>query len=757
MNDNHLRVNPGYPLGQLARAFTTAQTHEDADTRERADLRAQRWRLVLDGMADGRLDIGSRTPVAGLPAWATPVVIQGGFATGEPAASGPLRPDEIERSQRLGVPADRRALFGSWLTDAGLAELGHLLDSGRYRLEHAEEAALPVVAWLLRTGHRDSALAVLEEIAPYADRLRFTPAPNDQIAGDPDVVYRQTAGDARAALAARQPNEQIEAMREALTVWNPFADDLLALWCETEQAGRIGAATPGDWLRRAAQLLDRYQHLAATNTRCTKHRRRTSNIGVLRNALERRVAGEELTPRERGLVDSVVKAMLRKRGRPGSPAHTAVREEQAREAARPTHHQLAGLVATRLGALPQGTGISDVEWVLRPVEADEAERSDLPAGWLIPAPIVRVVARATAGTLEQLIGRGVIGSAEVLARLTPRLAAATATSAYPDAALRTLMDVTYQAFRNRRSLLLLNLQHQVRLAELPWVKAVDFARVDTSDARRQAHRALRRLAAAAVGGFPATVLPNPLIAELSTLSRQAGLDLPWVEELAADIFMGTFSAKFLQAAKVAGRWLTDSIYARYYDIDYPAVVGIDDTGKRRFRRVRTSDAFDRLCRDRAGARHGRSWFNVAANGIIIEQAQILTTHNLATIAELGVDLAWRELAGHSLDSALRLVARVHGNPRPLATVKNTAYAWRQMLFFLSLSTPAEQASFAQYAEHRLADQPATVRVRMSPAVAGLAHVIEGGTFDPDGRAGVGRRLLGWTTEEHWMLGHDPLD
>lgn len=752
MSDNDIRVSAGYPLGQLGRALTTARTHEDVTIRQRAELRVRRWQQVVDRMAEGRLDVGSRTPVVGLPAWVTPEVAHGGFATGEQAAGGPLRQDEIDRAQRLGLPADRGALFWSWLTDTGLAELGELLDSGRYRIEYAEESALPVVAWLLRAGDRDVALGVLEEIAPFADRLRFTPAPSDRRAGDPDVVYRQTTGEARRTLEQRPANAQIETMREALTVWNPFADELLSLWCETTDEGRVGAVTPDGWLRRAEQLLARYRRLTAEHNLCTKHRDPKGSIGVLRTALERRVAGAEPTPRERGLVQTVVDSMLRKRGIPGSPEHTALREQQAREAARPRHHQLARLVATRLAGLPQDRGISDVDHVLGPVDAGEAHLAGLVAGWPIPRPIARLVTRAAAGTPEQLIDRSVIASAEELARLTPQLAAATAASAYPDPALRILMDATYRAFRNRRSLLLLNLQHQIRLTELPWVKAVAPAQIDTGDTRDQARRTLVRLASAAVSGFPATVLPNPLVGELSTLSKQANLDLPWVEELAADIFMGTFSAKFLQAAGLAGRRLTDSLYARYYDIDYPAIAAIDDTDSRLTGRTRKSEAFGQLCRTRADARGTRSWSSVAANGAIIEQAQILTTHNLATITALGIDLPSADLAERCMDTVLRLAARIHRSPRPLGAVKNTAYAWRQMLFFLSLSTHDEQIAFPAYAEQRLANQPEHVQARLTPAVAGLAHVIGGGRFNPEGRVGTGRRLLGWTTTGHWMLG-----
>lgn len=42
--------------------------------------------------------------------------------------------------------------------------------------------------------------------------------------------------------------------------------------------------------------------------------------------------------------------------------------------------------------------------------------------------------------------------------------------------------------------------------------------------------------------------------------------------------------------------------------------------------------------------------------------------------------------------------------------------------------------------------------RLAPALAGLRLVVEGGVFDPDGTAdgGRARRLLGWTTDGHWL-------
>jgi hypothetical protein len=137
-------------------------------------------------MADGTLNVGSRTRVTGLPVWVTPEVVRGGFATGAAAAGGPMRSYEIEMARRVGLPADRRALFGYCLTEAGLRELTGRLADGRYRVEVPEHVALLVVAWLAAAGDREGAMALVDTIAPFSGQLGFVPPPGPGAASDPD-------------------------------------------------------------------------------------------------------------------------------------------------------------------------------------------------------------------------------------------------------------------------------------------------------------------------------------------------------------------------------------------------------------------------------------------------------------------------------------------------------------------------------------------------------------------------------------------
>ncbi|MGW0737034.1 hypothetical protein [Streptomyces sp. NPDC002851] len=752
---------PGYALGQLARAFTTALIHEDDETRRRAGNRVEQWRAVLAGMADGRLRVGSRTPVRDLPAWVTPEVVRGGFATTAASAGGPLQPYEIEAARAAGVPEERSALFAYSLTEPGLARLCALLDNGRYELTVPEEGALLTVAWLVRAGEVREAAELVGVLEPFADRLRFLPRPAAAPAPGAVAVHRTTVGDAGRRLARRSPNTAVEAQREALAVWQPFADRLLAHWLRTAVDGRVLAVEPdAEWYAEGAELLCEYRVLAAEHTRCGKHRDPKQNLGILRGALGETVAGRALSARWLGLLRCAVDGMVRKRGMPGSVRHTALRELQAAQAALPSHHTLAQLLLRRLSVLPQESGAADTGPLVAPVTRQEQHNSGVPEGSALPPALAGIIEAALSAPVGTLVERGVVPSAEVLAELVPQLVAVTTAQAYADEPLRTLMAAQYRAFRNRRSLLLLNLERQVRIDELPWVRAVAGHR-DGPAVLDSAVTTARDLGELAVQAFPGTLLPNPLIRELDVLVRQSELAAPLVEELAADIFMGTFTPKFLAAARVAGELLDGTLYARYYGIDYPALrnLAVVEAGSALTRgyRARTSPGFARLCAERAGvAPHG----STAANGAVIEQAQILTTHNLAVlVARVGITPrpGPADLARRCFATVCRLTARVHHNPRPLSTVKDAAYAWRQLLFHLSLCEPAEQTALLDGFDEELAGQPWHVADRLTPALAGLRLVVGGGSFGEDGTAdgtagsGRARRFLGWTTGRHWFL------
>src|SRR5262249_48143117 len=136
------------------------------------------------------------------------------------------------------------------------------------------------------------------------------------------------------------------------------------------------------------------------------------------------------------------------------------------------------------------------------------------------------------------------------------------------------------AFRRRRGLLLVAYQHQVRFHELPWVAALEAARRVDAAAAAGARNTVARASSAAIRAFPYTIVPNKLVTELYALGAAAELKLPLVEELAADIFMGSFTEKFVAAAKVAARLLGNTLYERYYGIDFAELARLPRPGNK---------------------------------------------------------------------------------------------------------------------------------------------------------------------------------
>ena len=136
---------------------------------------------------------------------------------------------------------------------------------------------------------------------------------------------------------------------------------------------------------------------------------------------------------------------------------------------------------------------------------------------------------------------------------------------------------------------------------------------------------------------------------------------------------------------------------------------------------------------------------------------MLTTHNLATLAGLGVVPAggWAAAARAAFEDVVRLVGVARGQERPLGTVKNAAYAWRQAVFFLSQCSVREVDAFTAHARQRVAAcTEASDRARLGAVLDGLATARTAPL--PDGRMRVHRGpvvqpFYGWTTGPHWLL------
>ncbi len=784
-------ANPGYAAFQLARALTTAQQHEDPATRERARHRADTWFNVFTQMLQGQLQVGSRTPLDKVPSWVTLEVVTGGFATGTLLAGGELleHEREIAAKHSLTIDAnDRVALNGYFLTDEGFSELRKRLHQGTYDISVPEEAALLVVTWLTDNDHCDEARELLSQLAPFFGRLRFYPQPTERPQRFGSKVFIQNVNATIESLHKVRPNPSIAAQKEAIEVWTPLYDELVGLFLETVEGpppnlavgpdGKAEIRNNGkfpveggwpcrlfrhDWNERAMDFLRRFELKRKEYTLSSKPRHRKSSLA-------------QLVP----YLSKCVQIRLR------CPDVTLARSDctslvLSPNAVCPVRLSVA-LFATSKHVRPKLQCF--IRWrpssslAFKSIQAKRASRTSarlqvsisesetaycgLPAGRELPESIRRKIERCLSESIEVLIERGLIPSGDVLAKVLPQLTSGLRAAGISDPQLRQLYAATYRAFRRRRSLLLLDLQSQVKIEELPWVAAIEQFRSDSLSTHQLARQTLDEVVSLTLVSFPHAIIPNKLLQELRALAKGAGLDIPLVDELAADIFMGDFSGKFVQAAKQAAGLMNGTLYQIYYGIDYVEVLKLPDSKKIPTRSwfsrpTPTQENFAKLCCSRAGVT--QSGWDPATNGMIIEQQQIVTTQNLASLF-VGLELA-ESLRPYLVDMARRsfvwICRRQQVNTANwharLITVTNTAYAWRQMVFYLSFVDNAGVAEFIAWAESHLASQQPEFRARFQPAFKGLIVASRGEIpAQFDGNSAEGRQFLGWSKSRHWLLG-----
>ncbi len=746
-------IGSGYAAAMLAKAFLTHETHADPDVRERAAERVRRWQQVLAQALAGTVDYGSRTPLAGIPDWVTLEVVTGGFATGQLLAGGPLA--DFERELAASTPGvrkghERRDLNTYFLGEAGIAQLQARLADGDYRIDLPEEAALLTVAWLLQQGQAQAARDLVATLAPFFDRLRFYPAPwaGDEW-GSADLHVR-TAGEVAERLAGLAPQPRLRAQQATVRELLPRHDRAVALFLETVQDDWPCRCYPEGWTERAAALLHEIEEARTASGQplagvSRRHRHKRELFDLLAQCVR---APEALTGRQVGRVRRLVHDYLRAHGAPDGQAVKDLRARQRDEVAGPGFEVVARVIAARLRGYPAGAGVRDLTPLLAPLAADEARDAGAPAAMAVPASIARRVLRCQTASLPQLVERRLIRSGEFLATLTPQVTAAQQGGGLADPPLRALHEASYRAFRRRRSLLLLNLARQAAFGDLPWIAAIESYRRPAQQDIDAAGAALLEIAGLALTAFPHAALPNKLLQELRALSERAGRDLPWVEELAADIFMGEFGPKFVEAARRAAVLLDGSLYARYYAIDVPAVLALPP--------VRAEAAFVRLCAARAGV--APAFGQVGANGMVIEQQQILTTHNLALLVkDGGLENVLSERYGQLALAAFewlcaRQQMKIDAWHARIRMLRNTAVAWRQALFFLSLVRPAAQAGVIAAMEARLAAQGAALQARLRPVMRGLHQAARGATLPQHEAGEQGARVFrGWFATRHWML------
>ncbi len=757
-DNKNIQIGTGYPAFQLAKALRS-----ETDKIEESS-KTSKWVQVITGMLSGTLKIGSRTPIKSTPVWVTPEVVKGGFATSNLKAEGPLQKHEIELLDKLNLPIDkqaRKSLNLFYLSDNGIQELTTLLNNNQYSIDVPEEAALLSVALLLQNGHINDAKEILNEITPFFDRLRFYPVitnENEQVAkSNDDTVFVQSVVNVIDKIDNNRVNQNISIQKQSVLVWTPFYDKLISLFLKSfsnklnskkeflEQKIEPFAKVDKEWLEEKDSLLLEYKALLKNYEISNRWTKKGAQFSKLLKILIQFSAKEEYVKKHRNYVKQAVNRYVVKHGVPGSSEHESLRVNQSRQCLGPDHIQARKLLCSRLSVLNPNNGIEYIDNIIKNVEEQDVKDFDLPVNWAIPGYLISKVSKGKVDQVKALVKSGVISSPDMLANLLPQITSNVICSSIKSSHIKNLYRKVYLAFRSRRSLLLTNYESQIGIQEIPWIQKLD--QYMLLDNEKQAEKVLIQTFNLAISNFPYNILPNKLLQELRALMAQCNERIPLTDEVAADIFMGGFSPKFVEAALIAADHMEDTLYEKYYDIDYSEIRKNCSTSNGKYETTQMK-YFSAMCNDRAGG--SKNAYSVAANGKIIEQQQIITTHNLVQLTSFAgkhnVTIEFEELAIKSFKwVSKRFKSKSNNFYANLIMVKNIAYAWRQMIFYISKLEADRQYHLIQNIEEELDNQSTEFAKKFSPLISTLKNLI-GSSENNEGYC-----LTGWSTEEHYLL------
>jgi len=556
-------------------------------------------------------------------------------------------------------------------------------------------------------------------------------------------------------------NRAIIRQKESIEIWIPFYEEMIDLFVDS-MSSSVNCLVDIDnkeltplsridqsWLCRKDQLLDKFEKLKTKHSISNRWIKNGSQFSKLLGILKNFSNDPELCERNHKDIAQAINRYLRKHGVTNSMERQNARELQLQQCRAPEHRYIRKVLTERLSKLEQIKGISNLEEVTQNTTVSEICNGKVPEDTTIPSYLIKKLGRAKIDSIDNLIEAGVISSGDTIAEILPQISGDVLSGAFSEEYLKMLYKKIYVSFRKRRSLLLLNLESQVKIEELPWLKILNQYSDVRSDFRMATKCVLKEMSEIALFNFPQAIIPNKLLQELRSLIKRANAEIPLVDEVAADIFMGRFSPKFAKSAFIAGVQLQGSLYEKYYALDYSVILEACAPVNSTFS-DRQAENFSNICNKRESNSSSYDW-NVAANGVVIERQQIITTQNLAQLFSL---FEWKKDSENEIEEAIkkcfvwickRQQIKLNDYHAKLVMIKNTAYAWRQMVFFLSQLDREKQNEIGEFLYEHLYQQSALFSKMFEPIVTRLVDLVKGKSPRND------YIFTGWTVGTHYLL------
>lgn len=499
---------------------------------------------VMTGVFTKGVSIGSRVDT-GRPAWVTPEITKSGFSSGNHLAGGPLKQHELDVIKDIDgktstEPSIRYAINNWCLTNKkGREWITDLANSGQYCLNTMEESAIMSIVLLGKL--RDTSKLVAE-IEPWFRYLRFFPEPKSVNVSElhvPRSSVLSVENLHKKLVSEKNPMiRSIELMKHAMDKLEKFNESYMAIYNKSKE---ILPLFSGYKTRRSNKM-------ESFKTFVGQIRKVMNDFG-LESRIAKSTAGKLLNA-----IDVFIKYGMdtKKSFRKHIELHLGNASSKIQLRSR-TPEDMAKNIRSSVYER------EELMKIIHPMrDSIGIEKETVDALVLKFPDLKKSIKRTTLGTLTELCQEGLIESAEMFADQVAVMSAIAKATVFKKGAHQNLARNMYKAFSSRRSKLLLNLETQVKMSEIPWFTVFEKVfRTKTKDTDEISKSVFIEY----LSNFPGIQMPNSFVDVMSHQLGRNGL----VKEIAADIFMGKFVKTFGAQAKERETVLgEDTPYGAYY-------------------------------------------------------------------------------------------------------------------------------------------------------------------------------------------------
>ena len=500
---------------------------------------------VITGVLTKGASIGGRTD-HGRPAWVTPEITKSGFSSGNHLAGGPLKQHELDIikdiDDKTDVSSIRYAINKWCLTDKkGQEWITDLAKSGQYGANTMEELAIMSIVLV---GKRKKTSELVSEIEPWFKDLRFFPEPKSvnlsELAVPRSSIWSVERLHQRLHGETSTLVHSMDLKKHSMVKLEKFNESYVAIYNKSKEILQLfyGRKT------RRSNNVESFKAFVfdvkkVMNEFGLEKRIAKSTAGKLLDAIEVFI--------EFGM--ETKKSFLKH-----IEFHVGNASSKIELRSRTPEDMIKHLQSSI-------DGIKEFMNIIEPMRDSSGIEKETVDGLSLKFPdLKKSIGKTTLGTLTELCDYGLIDSAEMFADQVVTISAISHSTAFKKGPYQVLARNMYSTFSARRSKLLLNLETQVKMSEIPWFTVFEevfrVKVIDTDEISKSVFLDY-------LSNFPGTQMPNNFV---DVMSRQLGRN-GLVKEIAADIFMGqfvkTFGAQAKERESVLGE---DTPYGSYYSV-----------------------------------------------------------------------------------------------------------------------------------------------------------------------------------------------